>query len=107
MRSFGRARRDGRHVRRRVPLGRVRCRRYRGGPSGIVAGKEVRMRRILSVGMALLLAACSVETASTAATAAVAKQQEIDQGRETMEQAASRAAASMDTSQDRLRQAEK
>lgn len=76
------------------------------GP-GIGSGKEVPVRRILGVGLALLLAACGVETAGTAATAAVAKKQEIDQGRKTMEQAASRAAASMDQSQDRLRQADK
>lgn len=76
------------------------------GP-GIVSGKEVPVRPILSVGLALLLVACGVETAGTAATAAVAKKQEIDQGRKTMEQAASRAAASMDQSQDRLRQADR
>lgn len=70
-------------------------------------GKDARMRHVLCVGLALLLAACGVETAGTAATAAGAKKQEIEQGRKTMDQTVSRAAASMDHSQDRLREADK
>jgi F0F1-type ATP synthase membrane subunit c/vacuolar-type H+-ATPase subunit K len=65
------------------------------------------MRNILLVGVAALLAACGVETAGTAATAAAAKKQEIEQGRKTMEQAGARAAGAMDQAQDRLRDADK
>ena len=65
------------------------------------------MRRILTVCITLLLAGCGVETAGTAATAAAAKKQEIEQGRKTMDQAGSRAAGAMDQAQDRLRQSEK
>jgi hypothetical protein len=65
------------------------------------------MPRILIVCFALALAGCGVETASTAATAAAAKKQEVEQGRKTMDQAAARAAGAMDQSQDRLREADK
>jgi hypothetical protein len=44
------------------------------------------MRTILAALAAALLAGCGVETASTAATAAALKKQEIEQGRKTMEQ---------------------
>lgn len=73
----------------------------------VVSGRESYMRHVLSVALALLLAACGLETAGTAATAGVAKKQEIEQGRKTMDQAASRAAASLDQSQNRLREADK
>jgi outer membrane biogenesis lipoprotein LolB len=65
------------------------------------------MRHILLAGIAALLAACGVETASTAATAAAAKKQEAEQGRKTMEQAGARAAGAMDQGQERLRDADK
>jgi outer membrane biogenesis lipoprotein LolB len=65
------------------------------------------MRHILLAGIAALLAACGVETASTAATAAAAKKQEVEQGRKTMEQAGARAAGAMDQGQERLRDADK
>jgi NifU-like protein involved in Fe-S cluster formation len=65
------------------------------------------MPRLLPVCIAALLAGCGVETASTAATAAAAKKQEIDQARRTMEQARSRATGAMDQAQDRLREADR
>jgi NifU-like protein involved in Fe-S cluster formation len=65
------------------------------------------MPRILVIAVAVLIAGCGVETASTAASAGAAKKQEIEQGRKTMEQAAARAAGAMDQSQDRLRREDK
>ena len=44
------------------------------------------MKTIISILAPLLLAACGVETASTAATAAALKKQEVEQGKKTMEQ---------------------
>ncbi len=43
------------------------------------------MRPTIAVIVLAALAGCGVETASTAATAAAAKKQEIEQGRKTME----------------------
>lgn len=65
------------------------------------------MRQILIAGIAVLLAGCGVETAGTAATAAAAKKQEVEQGRRTLEQAGARAAGAMEQGQGRLREAEK
>lgn len=65
------------------------------------------MSRTLTVCIALLLAGCGVETAGTAATAAAAKKQEVEQGRRTAEQASARAAGAMDQAQERLRQNDK
>lgn len=44
------------------------------------------MRTILAALAVAALAGCGVETASTAATAAALKKQELEQGRKTMEQ---------------------
>ncbi len=44
------------------------------------------MRQIITLVAAAALAGCGVETASTAATAAAVKKQEIEQGKKTMEQ---------------------
>lgn len=44
------------------------------------------MKLILTVLTALFLNACGIETASTAATAAALKKQELEQGKKTMEQ---------------------
>lgn len=44
------------------------------------------MQRFTSVIVVLLLTACGVETASTAATAAALKKQEVEQGQKTMQQ---------------------
>lgn len=43
------------------------------------------MKTLASLTAILLLAACGVDTASTAATAAAVKKQEIEQGQQTME----------------------
>ena len=45
------------------------------------------MRQLIAVLAAAFLAACGVETASTAATAAALKKQELEQGKKTLEQA--------------------
>jgi hypothetical protein len=44
------------------------------------------MRRIITLVAAAALVGCGVETATTAATIAAAKKQEIEQGKKTMEQ---------------------
>ncbi|MFA5826674.1 MAG: hypothetical protein WC825_11990, partial [Gallionellaceae bacterium] len=44
------------------------------------------MRRIITLIAAAALAGCGVETATTAATVAAAKKQEVEQGKKTMEQ---------------------
>jgi len=44
------------------------------------------MQTIICIAAALSLTACGVETASTAATAAALKKQEIEQGQKTLEQ---------------------
>ena len=44
------------------------------------------MKTVLGFVVALALAACGVDTASSSATAAALKKQEIEQGRKTMEQ---------------------
>ncbi|MDP1653245.1 MAG: hypothetical protein Q8L56_11040 [Rhodocyclaceae bacterium] len=44
------------------------------------------MKIAICIAMILPLAACGVDTASTAATAAALKKQEIEQGQKTMEQ---------------------
>lgn len=43
------------------------------------------MKRIIALIAAAALAGCGVETATTAATIAAAKQKELEQGRKTME----------------------
>ncbi len=45
------------------------------------------MRHIISALLILTLSACGLETATTAATVAAAKKQEIEQGKKTMQQA--------------------
>jgi len=44
------------------------------------------MRQIIFLAAVAVLGGCGVETASTAATAAALKKQEIEQGKKTMEQ---------------------
>jgi len=44
------------------------------------------MRQLIAVVAVVALAGCGVETASTVATAAAVKKQEIEQGKKTMEQ---------------------
>ncbi len=54
------------------------------------------MKNILVIVASLALTACGVETATTAASAAAMKKQEIEQGKKTMEQAQQKINASMD-----------
>jgi hypothetical protein len=63
------------------------------------------MRHILAILAAAALAACGVETAGTAATAASLKKQEIEQGKKTMDQMQKNIGQTMDQSQHRGHQA--
>jgi len=65
------------------------------------------MKRIIAVFVAAVLAGCGVETASTAATAAALKKQEVEQGRKTMEQAQKKIGQSMEQMQQARDAAEK
>jgi hypothetical protein len=65
------------------------------------------MPRILVALAAALVAGCGVETAGTAATAAAAKKQEIEQGRKTMDHAGASAAGAMGEAQERLKQGDR
>jgi len=65
------------------------------------------MIRIISLIAAAALAGCGVETASTAATAAALKKQEIEQGKKTMEQAQKKIGQSMEQMQHARDAAEK
>ena len=62
------------------------------------------MRLIIAVA-AIALAGCGVETASTAATAAAVKKQEIEQGKKTMEQMQQNLGQAMEQTQQRAQQA--
>jgi len=65
------------------------------------------MKRIIAVFVAAVLAGCGVETASTAATAAALKKQELEQGKKTMEQAQKKIEQSMQQMQQARDAAEK
>jgi methyl-accepting chemotaxis protein len=65
------------------------------------------MKPIIAVFAAAALAGCGVETASTAATAAALKKQEIEQGKKTMEQAQKKIGQSMEQMQQARDAAEK
>ena len=65
------------------------------------------MRRFIAAFAAALLAGCGVETASTAATAAALKKQELEQGKKTMEQAQKKIEHSMEQMQQAREAAEK
>lgn len=56
-------------------------------------------RSLLSLAAALLLTACGVETAGTAATAGAIKKNEVEQGRVVQEQVQQRLQQSMDQAQ--------
>ena len=57
------------------------------------------MRQIFMILAVMALAGCGVETASTAATAAAIKKQELEQGKRTMEQAQQKIDRSMQSLQ--------
>jgi hypothetical protein len=63
------------------------------------------MRTILAALAAALLAGCGVETASTAATAAALKKQEIEQGQKTLEQMQKTIGQTMDQAAQRAERA--
>jgi len=65
------------------------------------------MRTLIVVFAAAALAGCGIETASTAATAAAMKKQEIEQGKKTMEQAQQKIGQSMEQMQQSRESAEK
>ena len=65
------------------------------------------MRPIIAVFAAAALAGCGLETASTAATAAALKKQELEQGKKTMEQAQKKIGQSMEQMQQARDAAEK
>ena len=65
------------------------------------------MKLIIALFAATALAGCGVETASTAATAAALKKQEIEQGKKTMEQAQKKIGQSMEQMQQARDAAEK
>ena len=59
------------------------------------------MKKLVLILAASALAGCGVETASTAATAAAIKQQEIEQGEKTMQHAQQKIDAAMQQMQRR------
>lgn len=63
------------------------------------------MRPIIVLAAVVALAGCGVETASTAATAAALKKQEIEQGKKTMEQAQQKIGQAMEQAQKSAQQA--
>ena len=65
------------------------------------------MNKLLALAAALALAGCSVETASTAATAASIKKQELEQGERTMQRARERIDGAMQQVQQRADSADK
>ncbi|HSG75470.1 MAG TPA: hypothetical protein VLA30_04975 [Burkholderiales bacterium] len=65
------------------------------------------MRLPIAFAVALMLAGCGMETASTAATAASLKKQEMEQGQKTMQQAQQRIDGAMQQLQDRAAGADK
>lgn len=59
------------------------------------------MKHLLAVPVFMVLAGCGVETASTAATSAAIKKQEIEQGKKTMEQAQQKIGQALEAQQQR------
>ena len=59
---------------------------------------------LLTLAVAAALAGCGVETATTAATGAAIKQQEVDQGKKTMEQAKQKIEQASQQTQNRAEQ---
>ena len=57
--------------------------------------------RAIVIAACLALAGCGVETATTAATGAAIKKQELEQGKKTMEQAQQKIDAAMQLQQQR------
>ncbi len=64
------------------------------------------MRPIIVLAAVAALAGCGVEVATTAATVAAAKKQEIEQGKKTMEQMQQNIGKAMEQSQQRSERAD-
>ncbi len=64
------------------------------------------MRTIVVLVAIVALAGCGVETATTAATVAAAKQKEIEQGKKTMEQVQQNLGKAMDQTQQSAQKAD-
>jgi hypothetical protein len=64
------------------------------------------MRPIIALAAIALLAGCGVETATTAATVAAAKKQELEQGKKTMEQMQQNIGKAMDQTQQNAARAD-
>ena len=64
------------------------------------------MQRIVALLAAALLAACGVDSMSSAATAAAAKQKEIEQGKKTMDAAQQKIGQAMEQSQSAAKAAD-
>ena len=62
------------------------------------------MKRVIAALAAAALAGCGLETASTAATGAVIKKQELEQGKKTMEQAQQKIGQAMELQQQQQQQ---
>jgi hypothetical protein len=65
------------------------------------------MYRLVSIVVMLSLAGCGVETATTAATAAAIKKQEVDDGRKTMTNVEQKVGAAVEQMQQRNENLEK
>lgn len=65
------------------------------------------MKRLLPFAVAAALAGCGVETASTAATAAALKKQEVEQGQKTMQRAQEKIDGATQQAQQRADNADK
>jgi len=59
------------------------------------------MKKLIAVAAAALLAGCGVEVATTAATAASIKKQELEQGQKTMQQMQQKIGSAMQQVQER------
>jgi surface antigen len=59
------------------------------------------MKKCVAAAMLLMLAACGVETATTAATGAVVKKQEMEEGKKTMERSQAKVEQALQQMQQR------
>jgi hypothetical protein len=65
------------------------------------------MRNVLSIVIAIALGGCGVETATTAATSAAIKKQEVEDGRKTMTNVEQKVGAAVEQMQQRNENLEK
>jgi ABC-type glycerol-3-phosphate transport system substrate-binding protein len=69
--------------------------------------QRISMRTLLLLAVTAALTACGVETATTAATAASLKKQELEQGKKTMDQTQQKIGGAMEQMQQRADNADK